>query len=465
MNRVILCLTTYNRYEILKQSLDSLNKTNFPENCYLFIKDDCSTDERVINLLNTYKFNVKRSMTFNPENLGCDLNVLSCMEQGFTQETDYVFVLDSDAYYHPEWLNKNIELLEKENNIGMAGTFNMEKHEVLEDKGDYVIKKSIGGFSVAVHRKIFENIPKEIEWDWKATRICKELGYKILATKESYSEHLGIIGTHASVENNKLGGRTSNFVGDNDLVDNIRAEAKDNEIKEKFDLIDHDKKIMFMHIPKNAGKSVEKMLFGDRRILNPHKKCLEILKFIKAGEYSDYFKFAVVRNPFSRFISMFSYYIGGGNGMVADKILGKYLEAVGLNQFIHNIPGDVYKEEIKMFVRDVVKYNPDYSNHFNVLCNGCIWNIEPMVIPQSSYTHSGGKLLLDKVIKLEELNEELPLIKDKFNIEGAFPHINKSNKKVVNFDERSIATINSFYKNDLEYFDYKYEKPVKKEKY
>ena len=80
-------------------------------------------------------------------------------------------------------------------------------------------------------------------------------------------------------------------------------------------MISHnDPKFLFVHLPKNAGSSVTKVLANyigvDREELRPQK-----YKFIYArdipkvlnNKQDDYFIFSVVRNPWERAVSYFHY--------------------------------------------------------------------------------------------------------------------------------------------------------------
>ena len=81
--------------------------------------------------------------------------------------------------------------------------------------------------------------------------------------------------------------------------------------------ISHDKKLIFVHIPKNAGESVEKALgmyrgdpkqtmwgvVGKRTVLQ-HLTGVELRDRIgDEAIWNGYFKFAIVRNPWSKAVS------------------------------------------------------------------------------------------------------------------------------------------------------------------
>jgi len=72
-------------------------------------------------------------------------------------------------------------------------------------------------------------------------------------------------------------------------------------------------KCIFVHIPKNAGTSVEELLIGcESAPRSQHFTCRE-LKSQNPELYSSLFRFCIVRNPYDRLISAYEYLLHGGN--------------------------------------------------------------------------------------------------------------------------------------------------------
>jgi len=81
--------------------------------------------------------------------------------------------------------------------------------------------------------------------------------------------------------------------------------------------VNHDKKILFVHIPKCAGTTIEEAFSMPNKesmqchynkepgylVSTTHLKASEIIK--KLGDVTDYYKFTTVRNPFDRLVSAF----------------------------------------------------------------------------------------------------------------------------------------------------------------
>ncbi|CDF80641.1 sulfotransferase [Formosa agariphila KMM 3901] len=65
-----------------------------------------------------------------------------------------------------------------------------------------------------------------------------------------------------------------------------------------------DKNLIFIHIPKNAGTSIYNSLgLKDSK----HRTAKEYIKILGQEKYDSMFSLAFVRNPFSRFISLYNY--------------------------------------------------------------------------------------------------------------------------------------------------------------
>jgi len=196
----------------------------------------------------------------------------------------------------------------------------------------------------------------------------------------------------------------------------------------------HQRKIIFIHIPKTGGSSIETMLSDNGRY-ELHYHCVRNgrsqhhltafeLKYALGPMYQNYFKFAFIRDPYDKMIS--EYYwcktprTGYRSGQSFDDFL-KYVEDVVNNQ--------------KYF-----KYID--NDHF---------------IPQYYYLFHNKKLLVGNIYKFEEINTVLPMLKAKFKINAEIPHLNKSIKKdeekLVLTDEQK-ERIYKLYKIDFDVFNY-----------
>jgi glycosyltransferase involved in cell wall biosynthesis len=211
-------LTTYNRKEVLEKSLESLIKTDFPENSNLIISDDKSSPDVIDYISSMFKNPIKNlsiKLIFNNINVGCDRNMIRVIRDCFFESNDqFVITIDSDAIYNPKWIYKLLEAKESiKGPIGMLGVFNTSSHGPGEFYNDYVVKKkSMGGFVVMLNKDLFfSKSLNTLSWDWSYVDICKNSSYGIFCTKNSYADHIGHIGVHSNGSNID---RASNFIED-----------------------------------------------------------------------------------------------------------------------------------------------------------------------------------------------------------------------------------------------------------
>ena len=72
-------------------------------------------------------------------------------------------------------------------------------------------------------------------------------------------------------------------------------------------IIDKEK-LIFVHIPKNAGSAIKSLFFEKDELETPFKhKTINEIKKENPKEYNSYRKFAIVRNPYDRMISWYAY--------------------------------------------------------------------------------------------------------------------------------------------------------------
>ena len=91
-----------------------------------------------------------------------------------------------------------------------------------------------------------------------------------------------------------------------------------NRLKNKFKRIG-EIGVIFIHINKAGGTSVSSALYGGEQDENGlvrthgHAKWWFYKAYFGAKKYNKFFKFAIVRNPYDRFVSIFHYLKKGGN--------------------------------------------------------------------------------------------------------------------------------------------------------
>ena len=189
-------------------------------------------------------------------------------------------------------------------------------------------------------------------------------------------------------------------------------------------MIIKDYKTIFVHIPKNAGTSIETFFKKDtytfdERMFNRHDTIKEIRwklecndKFKKSKEYNKWKKFAIVRNPYDRMVSWYFFY--------NIKNLTRHADNTSFYSWVKNPTKFNLFEETKYLLK------PQYT-----------WIDDTVTI-----------------LKYENLNEEL---NNFFNKEIELPIINKTNHKqyLEYYNQESLDVVYEKYKKDFKKFNYK----------
>jgi len=113
MKKVSIIIITYNRPERLKIAINSALEQTY-NNCEIIVVDD-NSDYDISKILNIY--NEKITIIKNKENLGPSgsRNVGIKKSNG-----DYITFLDDDDIFHPKKIEKQINLFNKSENIGLV---------------------------------------------------------------------------------------------------------------------------------------------------------------------------------------------------------------------------------------------------------------------------------------------------------------------------------------------------------
>ena len=169
---------------------------------------------------------------------------------------------------------------------------------------------------------------------------------------------------------------------------------------------------IFIHIPKNAGTSIEAFFANNSFRIQPNKHAdiFEIKRKFK-NSYNNYRKFTIVRNPYDKMVSWYFY---------LKRNLGENYKIIEFNKWI--------KDPSKFWhINDPISF----------LKPQCDWIDETV-----------------SIIKFENLNEEL---NNFFDEKIDLPITNKSNHKhyLDYYNEESLNIIYNKYKKDFEKYNYK----------
>ena len=193
----------------------------------------------------------------------------------------------------------------------------------------------------------------------------------------------------------------------------------------------HEKKCIFIHIPKTAGTSIEQFIRdnGSNNLLFIGVRNNRSLQHLTAYElkmmipyiYKQYYKFSIVRNPY-------------------DKLLSEYYWNPSIN--IGYKKGKSKKDFLKNVIEIVQNkkyFNDIYNDHF---------------IPQYNFLFYKNKLLLNQLFKYEDLEWVSSFLKKKLKITRNFPYLNRNDIEKEGWNEDEKEIIYNLYKNDFLYFGY-----------
>ena len=219
-------------------------------------------------------------------------------------------------------------------------------------------------------------------------------------------------------------------------------------------IISHSRSYIFFHTPKCAGSAVNQALYetGSRdeyfkidgtvecssgvhyksEKLNQHSKPAAVYGNLNDC-FPNYFKFATIRNPFSLEISKYNYAIESYKQMVLNCTGGdidnkwfEYCENVNNSSFTEFISSD--------------------NNNDLTFCD--------------RYVGKNGDLLVDYIIKVEELENKYNFVCKLLKIPNKLQRVrvNKSKitKNIETLDTEQIKLIEEKYSDDLEFFNYSY---------
>lgn len=208
--------------------------------------------------------------------------------------------------------------------------------------------------------------------------------------------------------------------------------------------ISHQHKIIFIHIPKAGGSSVEKafglygannrgdnapdpdILYGleNGRALQ-HLTALEIKNRISQEVWEEYFKFSLTRNPFDKLVSEYFWRL---------KKLKK-----------NRLPDISFSEFIDQFLWPAINNstNDVLADHFK---------------PQTEFVFDQDRLLVDFVGKLENFSEDFKIVCQKIGIKIKPPHLNKTKHQDYQkyYDQSTKEMVSRIYQKDLNNFNYSF---------
>lgn len=230
MHSVTIGITTYNRQSILEKMAKSLFLSDLSvANVHIRVYDDCSCDFDKNYLERLFPGAIVK---INKTNLKADLNTYNMYKDFLESQDEYFFNGDSDLIFRKDWLSFCLDNIEKTQ--GVLSIFNTKTHVPVADVNDaaFVIKSDIGAAGTFFKRERIEGVIKSLssigknKIDWGFSQYFLNSNIAIYCSKESYVQHIGLIGQNSSLN--------SIDYGENFKVDSIENGQIINDILTEF---------------------------------------------------------------------------------------------------------------------------------------------------------------------------------------------------------------------------------------
>ncbi len=206
-------------------------------------------------------------------------------------------------------------------------------------------------------------------------------------------------------------------------------------------MIFHDRRAIFFHVPRAGGTSVELMLAGgtlDQSALDRarlwgrdeaeglylhHATCATTLALVGREVFDAYYKFAVVRNPFTRRVSAYYYLFH-----VYERRFGSF------KGYLRALPELLEKKSCKK------------GNHQT---------------PMHAFTHVDGVQVVDTVLRFEDLPGCMDAVRSRLGVTAPLPDVNKTRYPSVtrkptarHYDAEGVDIVRQVYAGDFALFGY-----------
>jgi hypothetical protein len=191
-------------------------------------------------------------------------------------------------------------------------------------------------------------------------------------------------------------------------------------------------KIIFVHIPKTGGTSIEKSLnalnnesgYGIKNNKAvQHYTWYDYKKYMN-NKFNKYYKFTIVRNPYKKVVSDYFYL--------------KNIQKLNVDNF-QNKTFDEYLDYCEFIVKNNLFNKTKHHDHF---------------MPQNKFIYKDDNvLMIDKILKFENFEYIKKFMKLKYNVNINHENKNNSKKDIILRDEQKDK-IYKIYEKDFILLNY-----------
>lgn len=216
--------------------------------------------------------------------------------------------------------------------------------------------------------------------------------------------------------------------------------------------ISHRYKIIFIHIQKAGGSSIQRLFEQlDPELVtqiaidpskNRPKHCFatDISEVIGEKMFNEYTTFSVVRNPFDRLVSWYW--------------MLKLRSFEEKNPDIIETPGD----KVNFALMDALNEHASTFEAFVSLPEDHECSLfKRFFFNQLDYLSEGNKVIVDHVLTFENLNDDFANFAKQQSITGSLSHINKTPRQADYrryYNDTTQPLVAARFQHDLDYFNY-----------
>ncbi|HRI69965.1 MAG TPA: sulfotransferase family 2 domain-containing protein [Polyangium sp.] len=231
--------------------------------------------------------------------------------------------------------------------------------------------------------------------------------------------------------------------------------------------ISHKYQAIFVHIQRTGGNSIQK-IFADHdpdlvetipidpsKQRTKHAWITDIVEAIPNEIFTRYVKFSVVRNPFERMVSWYFHFKDDKNAGDADVKVNPHAnpaEARDAHDFAARFTsiGDRVKYAINTNASTFEQFVMLPRDHPEGL-------FERLYANQIDYVSQDGHLLVDDVLRFENLTQDFDSFAHKIRFPGRPPHVNASSRHKrwqEHYSPQTKAIIAERFRRDCERWSY-----------
>jgi|TARA_R110000823_G_scaffold196632_2_gene327950 hypothetical protein len=188
-------------------------------------------------------------------------------------------------------------------------------------------------------------------------------------------------------------------------------------------------KLIFIHIPKNAGTSITNHL--EMEDIGHHNWSYYAARY--PNKWSEYKKISIIRNPWDRVVSCYEY----------AKMENSYWHSASIKSKAGKHPDyELLKDRTFEECLRILDTNSSVLRHHG-------WT------SQFNYVIEKDSLMVDKIIDIQNINEDLSILLDDL-VEIPMINISKTkNYKDYYVNEEMVNIVSKKYEEDIKHFNFK----------